>query len=375
MSDEKNKNNADLEAEIGFEQRRFYDVIVHEIRNQAGIISNLSEMLLDEKLAKSHEFYKQALQQTAERMTRLSQNFLDIEPFGDDGEVQRVNLADYLAVFCVPFEYLAKNKGLKFVLLIDENCPKYVNIDKISVGQILANLVGNAIKYTDQGEVKLHAYSDDKLIFEVIDTGIGLNANDAETSHRIFADYARLDAALDKQGAGLGLWISRKLARAMKGEVEVIANHPQNAEVGSCFRFSMPMPEVAEAEVETAVLEVPKNIRSGRILLVEDNDLNQRIIGTMLDSAKLEFDVASNIEQARKKAENQNYALILLDLNLPDGRGEDAVHYFNNAKIVALTAEAEKGLELRLKKSGFAGLVEKPIVIKDFFKVIYAILA
>ena len=165
MSDEKNQNSAEFEAEAGFEQRRFYDVIVHEIRNQAGIISNLSEMLLDEKLAKSHDFYKQALQQTAERMTWLSQSFLKLEQFGNDNPQENVKLAEFLAIFCLSFEHLAKNKGLKFELSIDDSCPIYVNIDKISVGQILANLVGNALKYTDHGGANLHVYSDEKLIF------------------------------------------------------------------------------------------------------------------------------------------------------------------------------------------------------------------
>lgn len=395
----KNRYNIDMMdaaklREVIYDERRFYGMIVHEIRTQVGIVSNLSEMLLDEKLAKSHEFYKKSLKQTSERIVHLSQNFLEIDEYRKkEGQlkVEAVELASFMEIFVMPYTHMAANKGLLLKLMVEEKCPKYIRTDVVRLGQIMSNLIENAIKYTDTGKVQIHVhYNVDAalpLMFDVIDTGIGLGLDDEKTRNKIFTEYARLDNALDKTGIGLGLWIIKSLAQNMGGEVKVEINHPLNKDGGACFRLSLPLnvnkdfirpiemqktvPIVEDKSLPNAdIIQV-----EGRVLLVEDNRLNQHIIGTMLSSAGFEFDIAASLVEAKHLIDIREYVLILADLNLPDGRGEDLLVEFSDENIIALTADGGVGLEAKLKALGFKALIQKPIATKDFFNKIYGILA
>ncbi|NRA87952.1 MAG: response regulator [Rhizobiales bacterium] len=362
---------------------RFYNMIVHEVRSQIGIVSNLSEMLLDDRLIQSHDFYKKALKQTCDRIVSLTQDFLEFEQFKKNKirlKSSAIDLTEFLEVFSMPYVKMAGDKGLLLKLLIEPKCPKYINADVSRLGQILSNLVENAIKYTDEGQVQIHVHYDASqdigLHFDVIDTGIGL---DAGKRNQIFNAYMRLDNALDKQGVGLGLWIVKKLVALMDGRIEVKLDHPKNRVSGSCFRLSLPQ-DYDEKRVSKAVdVEVPRVVSNksfGKLpyLLVEDNKLNKHIISTILKSGDVEFDVASSILEARYLIGLRDYRLILLDLNLPDGRGEGLVKEFKDNNFIALTAEVQDNLEKNLKEQGFKGLIQKPIIIKDFFSTIYGIL-
>lgn len=399
------KNNLDLMdanklRELIYEERRFYGMIVHEIRTQVGIVNNLSEMLMDEGLEKSHNFYKKALKQTSERIVHLSQSFLEIDQFRKNEtslKIEAVELSQFMEIFVMPYSHMAANKGLLLKLMVEETCPKYIETDVVRLGQILSNLIENAIKYTEKGQVQIHVYYDAEaqipLVFDVIDTGIGLGFDDEAARAKIFSEYARLDNALDQKGVGLGLWIIRTLAQNMGGNINAEINHPQNVDGGSCFRLRLPLIvdknssksiethptvpfELAPQKEVAVVEEVPVHIQvEGRILLVEDNRLNQHIITTMLSGAGFEFDVASSIAEARPLIGLREYVLILLDLNLPDGRGEDLVVEFEDENLIALTADGGDGLAERLIDSGFKAFIQKPIVTKDFFNTIYGILA
>ncbi len=366
-------------------QRRFYNMIIHEIRTQVGIVSNLSEMLLDEDLAKSHEFYKISLKQTSDRIVQLSQDFLEIEQFNNHEITLRpetINLEKFMEIFATPYTHMAANKGLLLKLLVDENCPKYINVDAVRLGQILSNMVDNAIKYTDKGQVQIHVHykpsNKISLSFDVIDTGIGINLNDDKVRAKIFTEYARFDNALGKKGVGLGLWIVKNLAQAMGGSIELEANHPQIKAGGTCFSLSLPAninPKVRLKNKKQPSKKTEPPTIDAPFLLVEDNKLNQHIIGTMLNSAGIDYDVAASILEAKYLIDLRQYSIILLDLNLPDGRGEDLLQQLPTQKIIALTADADDNLERKLKQLGFKGLINKPIIIKDFFRTIYAILS
>lgn len=409
MTKNQKNENSNLEVmdaaklrEVIYEERRFYGMIVHEIRTQVGIVSNLSEMLLDEKLSASHDFYKKALKQTSERIVHLSQSFLEVDRSRKNEPnliIETVELASFMEIFVMPYTHMAANKGLLLKLLVEEKCPKFIKTDVMRLGQILSNLIENAIKYTEVGQVQIHVFYDvnDKipLVFDVIDTGIGLGLDDEAARVKIFTEYARMDNALDQKGVGLGLWIIRSLAQNMGGEIKVELNHPKNKDGGSCFRlrlpqnldkdFKAPLPARAtkpfvmqDVKIETKVepeIKIEQVKIKGRVLVVEDNRLNQHIISTMLKSAGFEFDIAASLAEAKPLIELRKYELVLLDLNLPDGRGEDLLAEFGDENMVALTADMGKNLEKQLKQLGFKGLIEKPIVTKDFFNMIYGILA
>lgn len=390
---EKQELNHDSAAKISelrdviYKERRFHNMIVHELRTQVGIISNLSEMLLDDGLAQSHPFYKRALKQTSERVVQLSQDFLEVDQFINNQvelKVERLNLIEFMDVFVMPYVNMAAKKGLLLKLEVDENCPKLVQTDVGRLGQILSNLIDNAIKYTEVGHVNIHVHYNAAqplpLVFDVIDSGIGIDFNDDKARSKIFTEYARLDNALDKKGVGLGLWIIKNLAQLMGGSIEIKTDHVQNADGGTCFRLLLPTNVNRKT---TPLMDVPIKPRkvknrdnkpkiNGPILMVEDNRLNQHIIATLLEGAKIEFDVASSLAEANYLMNIKKYSLILADLNLPDGRGEDLVKTANGAKIIALTAEGDFELADRLDALGFIGFIEKPIVIKNFMKTLFA---
>ncbi len=386
---DKISNLEELRQAVKF-QRRAYNSIIHEIRSQVGIVSNLSEMLLDDNLKHSHDFYKISLKQTSDLIVQLSEEFLQVEKLNQYSSIvtnEMVIIGRFMDVFTAPFIRAAGEKGLLLKLHVDVNCPKYFNVDERKLRQILSNLIGNAIKYTEEGFVHIHVHplqvgdnQAESIIFDIIDSGIGLE-DDLPNGDGVFSAYRRLDAAKAQQGFGLGLWIVKNLVTAMSGTVEIVSNHPENRNGGTCFRVSLPqnlkLSNVKKTYFDNDKAEVDHNrsdFIDGQLLLVEDNKLNQHIIGTMLSSAGFEFDIAASIVEAEYLYKMRDYCLILMDLNLPDGRGEEFSQKHPNQIIVALSADVKQDSASELEKLGFNGFVAKPIVIRELFRTIYTLL-
>jgi len=246
------------------------------------------------------------------------------------------------------FQLSAREKGLKLSIEIAEDLPSNLFGDEVRVRQVLLNLVGNALKFTSQGEVGISVEgieqdSDSVLVrFQVRDTGIGLAPEKCE---QIFEAFTQADTSTTRNygGTGLGLAISSRLIEAMNGRIWVESTEDE----GSRFQFEVRFdiaPEVVEEDTEPA--EIIK--QSLRILLAEDNAFNQKVAVHVLESMGHEVSVADDGVQAMAALENSDFDLLLLDIQMPEMDGFEVIEKIRamengsasdqHLQVIALTA-------------------------------------
>jgi CheY-like chemotaxis protein len=260
----------------------------------------------------------------------------------------------------------ASAKRLRLVAETDPDLPPYVLGDETRVRQIVMNLVSNALKFTESGQVRLKlaaapgADGDGGVEIRVIDTGVGMTP---EQVARLFRPYAQADAGTARRygGTGLGLAICRKLAGMMGGEISV----ESEPGAGSSFRVWLPLPpaEAPEAELAEALALPPL-----RILVADDNPINQTVARAVLEAAGVSVETAADGAQALEQLRVGGFDLVLMDVNMPTMDGIEAVGRIRDGQagradvpVIALTADAMPGEETRLRGLGFDGLQHKPV--------------
>jgi CheY-like chemotaxis protein len=269
----------------------------------------------------------------------------------------------------------ARQKRLTLEADYAEPLPASVRTDPVRLRQILVNLVGNALKFTEQGEIRLSVWfsadtAGQKMHVAVADTGIGIPK---EHLANIFRPFKQADGSLSRRvgGAGLGLTISRRLARMLGGDISVESTPGK----GSTFVFSIdagqPSPAPLDAEAAPALPEsagVAARL-TGRVLLVEDTAANRYLVQTILHKAGLTVELAENGQEACRKATatpaGEPYDLILMDIQMPEMDGCEAVRRLRGrgwrGPIVALTAHAMSGDRERCLAAGCDDYLPKPI--------------
>jgi CheY-like chemotaxis protein/HPt (histidine-containing phosphotransfer) domain-containing protein len=287
---------------------------------------------------------------------------------------------------------------LQFIAEIAPNLPLRLMGDPTRLRQVLINLTVNAVKFTDTGSVKLRIASDaDRLFFSVRDTGIGM---DKAALSRLFHPFGQADESITRKygGTGLGLIISRELVQAMGGDIEV----DSAPGAGSCFSFSLPLrcPPTLSAAMPSAfgALSVPSptaalpdaapvvelslaELIDGPLLLVDDNRVNLVLGAAMLSKLGLEHDTAGNGLEALLSLERKNYALVLMDMEMPEMDGLTATRNIRareavdggRVPIIAMTANALQGDRERCLEAGMDGYISKPInlasLVQEFRRV------
>lgn len=274
---------------------------------------------------------------------------------------------------------LAKDKGIDFSIDDRGFEDVWVSIDAGRIRQVLLNFVSNAIKFTDDGEVKIRMSAIDKgheatIKFEVIDTGLGISD---EMQERLFGRFEQADNTVTRTttGSGLGLAISRELVDLMDGDIGVKSNEGQ----GSTFWFRLTAPKSKEAD--DAASETVE-LRPSNILVAEDNPINQKIIEQILLRNGHACCIVENGQELLDHLALHNgrpvpYDVILMDLHMPVMGGEEATKYVQKSAenwgaipIIALTADTIGERAEELESSGFSGFVGKPIDINELFKAI-----
>jgi signal transduction histidine kinase/BarA-like signal transduction histidine kinase len=338
----------------------------HEIRTPLNGILGLSELALKVPQLARIQGYVEKIQHSGTLLLTILNDILDFSKI-EAGKLSLDPQPFTLNVLIKPlvdvFGPLAKQKGLVLKIRLQLDLKQAYLSDGMRLRQVLNNLLSNAIKFSEQGEIVLSVQRQDAwLVFEVCDSGIGMTPSQQAL---LFQPFSQADSSITRQygGTGLGLVICQRLIQALGGEglrVESALNQ------GSCFSFRIPAQAVATPLVrDEANSRAPVRLR-GRILLVEDNEINQEVAQAMLVDLGLTVTLAQNGEQAVALARQQGFDVILMDIQMPmmDGyQATQAIRQFDTAiPIIALTAAAMVEDKQKALTSGMNDHLAKPIV-------------
>lgn len=362
---------AKQDAEFANESKtRFLANMSHEIRTPLAAIVGFSDLLRG-RLTNDVDAntYIDRISRNAGLLGRLIDELLDLSKIEADKLKIEKALIDVDSLIEDVFSTIhlrAEDKGLelKFTWLTPK--PKSIVTDPVRLAQILTNIIGNAVKFTERGHVAVDfAVQDSKLIVTVSDTGIGLSL---EQQKRIFEPFMQADNSVTRKfgGTGLGLALSKKLAQLLGGDLKLIRS---NTEEGSVFELALKIdeqPDVIFKKQEISCTDLgPDTLKGKRILVVDDAPDNRTIVGLFLRSIGAETIEAVNGLEGYEKAQSEDLDLILMDIQMPIMDGYQSVAKIKRAGITtpvfALTAHALKEERERCLVSGFSGYITKPI--------------
>lgn len=361
-------------AEISSEAKaEFVSVLSHEIRTPLNAIIGLTHLLKSELPESERKKHIESLSYSAENLIGFTTNILEMSRL-DAGriEIQKevFNLPELLNRIKTTFEPALKEKSLSLDVNCDNGVPQLIVGDRVRLTQVLLNLISNAVKYTEKGGVRVEVEKCTEreqsidLCFMVIDTGMGI---EKDLQEKIFDRYSRLqnESTLTPQGTGLGLSIAKTLVELMGGTIVFSSEAGQ----GSTFKVKLPFDKTGHEKIENQKQTKPivKNTISldgKHILLVEDNPVNVLFTKKILSGWGIYVDVAENGLLAIEKAQEKDFDLILMDLQMPEMNGIDAseriAKFSPDIPIIALTANADGDTSKLLERAPMCDLLEKP---------------
>jgi two-component system, sensor histidine kinase len=348
----------------------------HEIRTPFQGLLGMLELVDSERLRPADRRRLETARQSAQHLLALLNDVLDLSRM-EAGTLVLVNepvdvrviVGEVLALMSTP----AAAKGLHLQCDVDAGVPPRVLLDGTRLRQILFNLVANAIKFTDRGAVALQGRTGpDGLWLSVTDTGVGI---DAETRARLFQRFSLGDESTARRhgGVGLGLEISRNLARLMGGDVTL----ESEAGRGTRFDVRLPLvvaPEAPVAAADVAVAPTPAPVEQHRlqVLAVDDNEVNREVLAAMIQAQGHEVSLATSGLEAVQAVQRQRFDLVLMDLHMPELDGIDATRAIRalagapaSVPIVALSADAFPEARARCMAAGMDAFMSKPVALAE----------
>jgi PAS domain S-box-containing protein len=348
----------------------------HEIRTPLNGMLGMAQALLQEELTHTQRSHVEIMVESGRTLMVVLNDVLDLSKI-EAGKLAiepvPVEIHESLRRTVNLFRPKAAEKGLTISLQLDANLPVQLRLDPVRVRQCLSNLVSNAIKFTETGEVQVSARlkagaAAPFMEISVSDTGIGMTE---EQTARLFSDFMQADESTTRRfgGTGLGLSISRKLARLMGGDITVESANG----AGSTFRLTfavrnldegeaIPAPAVASTGVE------PREWAGRRVLLADDNPINRKVAQMFLKPLGVVVVEVADGSQALEKLAADRFDLVLMDVHMPVMDGIEAVSRLRasnapwaSTPVIALTADAMQGDRERFLAAGMDGYVAKPI--------------
>ena len=380
LRDAKEKSDA-----IAHSKNIFLTNMSHEMRTPLNAIIGMGQQLDKTPLSEQQHFFLDTMQTAAEHLLVIINDILDISRI----EAGKLNLEaiDFnlraLINRCINvLSPKAEEKGLLFKAYIDNDVAPYLVGDPHRINQILLNLLGNALKFTEQGSVRLlvsclhQKDAVQTLRFVVEDTGIGI---ENEFISELFAEFSQEDTSIVRKygGTGLGLNITKKLVELMNGSIGVSSQK----NVGTAFSIELQLPIGNSANIKQAenIVINPEILTDKVILLVEDNEMNRILARTILHNYEVQLLEVDNGEKAIKLLEKQPVDLILMDIQMPIMDGIAATQYIRNVlqhdtPILALTANALKGEREKCITAGMNAYISKPFREKELVALICTLL-
>jgi signal transduction histidine kinase/CheY-like chemotaxis protein len=353
----------------------------HELRTPLGIILGMTDLLSKEAVpAEEQSRIWEIVQRNGQQLLRLINDILDFSKIEAERlviEKINFNLRDLVADVTEDFSAMASIKEISLKLEIDKNVPEIVTSDPVRVRQVISNLIDNALKFTNKGyvETKVTCVDSQNIKITVKDTGIGL---DEKQQGRLFKDFTQGDSSHTRKygGTGLGLSLSRKLARLLKGDVRLVRSFPHE---GSEFEFIFNIGVAESASEGPACASVtdkkPLRFRKGaKILLAEDSPDIASLVKLYLKPTGIEIDIATDGAIAVELAKVGSYDLILMDIQMPKMDGYEATGIIRamgmKTPIIALTAHALDEHRNRAMATGFSAFLTKPIKKNELLEVL-----
>ena len=388
ITERKRSNELILQAKLAAEEANnaksvFLAKMSHEVRTPMNAIIGMIDLTLDTPLNDEQKDNLKVAKDAADNLLSLINDILDLSR-AQAGKVVieeiEINVPDIVKNVCKGLMILARNKGVDVVWSIDPEIPRLLIGDPVRLRQVIVNLVNNAIKFTHKGKVQVNVKKkaltdkDCQVVFEVIDSGIGISPKNLPHIFDVFTD-AHNTTARRYGGTGLGLAICKKIVEMMGGSIEVESKEG----TGSTFRFTIIFgykPDMfgnsgsdQKVKSETAASSVPPELHHLRILVAEDNTVNQRIAVRILEKLGWKVTAVNNGQEVLDILNNQTFDVILMDDNMPLLSGIEATQVIRREEkqtgqhvpIIAMTANAMAGDREKYLASGMDGYVSKPI--------------
>ncbi len=356
----------------------------HEIRTPLGAIMGFASLMKDETLSRKEQAgFVAVIERNSTQLLRIIDDILDLSKV-EAGmmliENIEFSLPELLADFTSLMAFKAREKGISFSSRAVSEVPKFLRSDPTRLRQILVNVAGNAIKFTDKGGVEMRIrYADGFLIFEVEDTGRGISP---EQVSKLFQPFAQADSSTTRKygGTGLGLVLTRSLAQALGGTFDLKESFFGK---GSIFEIKIAAAAASDTEMMSGSAFESSPVRtapeSGRlagvkVLLVEDSPDNQALISIFLDRAGARTEIASDGHEGFGKASKGQYDIVLMDVQMPVMDGVTAVKKLRATgyarPVLALTAHAMKEERVRCLEAGFTDFLSKPVNREELTEMI-----
>ncbi len=367
-------------------REQFIATLSHEIRNPLNAISGLNSLLHETELDSEQTEYVNSMELTLKNLLVIVNDTLNLSKLDADKvslRKNKFNLHDVVFNLDEIMKATADEKGIRYTSSISEDTPKILLGDPVRLNQILLNLLTNAMKFTKSGSVNLiiqkgseqvsnqiSATNKTTIEFKVKDTGIGIPEDKLEYIFEMFSQIEAEDdmrPAQESKGSGLGLAITKRLVEAQNGSIDVKSQPGK----GSTFTVVIPFEIPSKTSDENHKLSrkiLTKNMKGAKVLLIEDDQINRKVISTLLEKWKVEATTVSNAEDGLEKIISERPEVVIMDIQLPGMNGFEFAKLIRNSDnadlnqipLIAVTGSSNEDSMRKAWKSGFDDYITKP---------------